>query len=146
MSDVLGSLWAVQCLDEQVSAASRTLDTARKASTPDGDLIQKLQRRCKALQRKRDRQIDSLDPSTRGVYARLSRTGKVDIMAPIEKDEEQKAPTYFCGGCFMSIPAEEVNVLRQRSTLRTCNTCGRVLFLPERLDGGKTPIKVRSPG
>ena len=50
-------------------------------------------------------------------------------MAPIEIEGTKPPHSYVCGGCFMSLNAEHANALRSRDEVRTCDSCGRILYL-----------------
>jgi predicted nucleic acid-binding Zn-ribbon protein len=50
-------------------------------------------------------------------------------MAAIEIHGKRPPHDYVCGGCYMSLNAEHVNALRTRDEIRTCDNCGRILYL-----------------
>ncbi len=46
-------------------------------------------------------------------------------------EQEGKSAAFSCGGCFMGIPAESVNVLMTRDDIIRCPNCTRILVLSE---------------
>ncbi len=38
-----------------------------------------------------------------------------------------------CGSCYMGLNVEHLNALRSRDTIRRCDSCNRILYLPEML-------------
>ena len=43
--------------------------------------------------------------------------------------QEGRHGTYSCGGCFMGITAESVNLLMTRDEIIRCSNCTRILVL-----------------
>jgi len=63
-----------------------------------------------------------------GVYKRVAET--YDGQAVVEIEEpESKAARYSCGGCYMGITAESVNLLLTRDEIIRCPNCTRILVL-----------------
>ena len=65
------------------------------------------------------------------VFDRIAKTRDGDVMARIEIVGDKQPYEYICGGCNMSITAEHANALRTRDELRSCDCCGRILYLDE---------------
>ena len=65
------------------------------------------------------------------VFERIAATRNGEAMAHIEIHGKKPPHEYTCGGCFMSIAAENANALRTRDELRLCDHCGRILYLEE---------------
>jgi len=64
-------------------------------------------------------------------------------MAPVH-EEDRRRMEYCCGGCFMQIPVEKVNLLARGDTLVTCGSCARILYFEAALKetfGGKSAAK-----
>jgi predicted nucleic acid-binding Zn-ribbon protein len=45
--------------------------------------------------------------------------------------DEDDDESVSCGACFMGLNIEHVNALRGRDEIRRCNSCNRILYLPE---------------
>jgi uncharacterized protein len=66
-------------------------------------------------------------------YERVSKKFPGDAMAPLEFEEDD-LDTISCGSCFMGLNVEHLNALRSgRDEVRRCNSCNRILYLPEML-------------
>jgi len=39
-----------------------------------------------------------------------------------------------CGGCHLTLPPQLINEVRKKKDLRTCNSCGRILYWKEEVD------------
>jgi uncharacterized protein len=48
--------------------------------------------------------------------------------------QEGKSGAFSCGGCFMGITAESVNMLMTRDEVIRCANCTRILVLSESSD------------
>ncbi len=63
-------------------------------------------------------------------YERIGKKYPGQALAPVEY-REKDLDTITCGGCFMSLNIEDINLLRGRDEVRHCHSCGRILYLPE---------------
>lgn len=62
------------------------------------------------------------------VFKRVAETYDGEAMAAVEKQEDRN-DTYSCGGCFMGITVETVNLLMTRDDIIRCPNCTRILVL-----------------
>ena len=65
-------------------------------------------------------------------FQRVAETYDGEAMAEVEQVDEN-AQSYSCGGCFMGIPAEIVNVLSSKDEIIRCSNCTRILYLKDDL-------------
>lgn len=63
-------------------------------------------------------------------FQRVAETYDGEAVVKVE-EQEGKSTAYSCGGCFMGIPAESVNVLMTRDEIIRCPNCTRILVLGE---------------
>lgn len=63
------------------------------------------------------------------LFERIAAGAEGDAMAPVEIHGNKPPYDYVCGGCFMALNAEHANALRSRDEVRTCDSCGRILYL-----------------
>jgi len=63
-------------------------------------------------------------------FQRVAETYDGEAMAEVEQVDEN-SQSFSCGGCFMGIPAEIVNVLSARDEIVRCSNCTRILYLKE---------------
>lgn len=68
------------------------------------------------------------DKKALAVFERVAETYDGEAMAEVEGWEDN-AGTFSCGGCFMGIPAEVVNVLSSHDDIVRCSNCTRILYL-----------------
>jgi predicted nucleic acid-binding Zn-ribbon protein len=62
------------------------------------------------------------------VFNRVAETYDGEAVATIEQQEGRTA-AYSCGGCYMGVPAESVNVLMSKDEIIRCPNCTRILVL-----------------
>ena len=62
------------------------------------------------------------------VFKRVAETYDGEALAVVER-QEGKTETYSCGGCFMGITAETVNLLLTKDDIIRCPNCTRILVL-----------------
>jgi predicted nucleic acid-binding Zn-ribbon protein len=65
-------------------------------------------------------------------FNRVAETYDGEAMAAVEGYAE-KSNSFNCGGCFMGIPAEVINVLSANDEIVRCSNCTRILYLPEQI-------------
>jgi hypothetical protein len=63
-------------------------------------------------------------------FERVAETYDGEAMAEVEQVDEN-TQSYSCGGCFMGIPAEIVNVLSSKDEIIRCSNCTRILYLKD---------------
>jgi uncharacterized protein len=81
------------------------------------------------LTAQREEAAKTVAPEYLSVFDRIAANYDGDAMAVIEIRGKRPPHDYICGGCFMSLNAEHVNALRTRDAIRTCDNCGRILYL-----------------
>jgi len=62
------------------------------------------------------------------VFNRVAETYDGEAVATIEQ-QEGKNGAYSCGGCYMGVPAESVNLLMTKDEIIRCSNCTRILVL-----------------
>jgi len=70
----------------------------------------------------------TIPPEPLEVFKRVAETYDGEALAVIEK-QEGKTGAYSCGGCFMGITAESVNLLMTKDDIIRCPNCTRILIL-----------------
>jgi predicted nucleic acid-binding Zn-ribbon protein len=64
------------------------------------------------------------------VFNRVADTYDGEAVVKVEQQDDRSG-TYSCGGCFMGITAESVNLLMTRDEIIRCPNCTRILVLGE---------------
>jgi hypothetical protein len=91
--------------------------------------ISRLQAMREELEAKRSEAAAEVPPKALAVFERIARSYDGDAMAMVEQHGKRPPFSYVCGGCFMSLNPEHANALRTRDEIRTCDNCGRILYL-----------------
>ena len=87
------------------------------------------------LQAKRAEAAREVPTAALLVFDRIASGHDGDAMAVIEIQGAKPPQEYICGGCYMSLTAEHVNALRTKDEIRTCDNCGRILYLEPQAEG-----------
>jgi len=64
------------------------------------------------------------------IFRRVAETYDGQAVVGVEQ-QEGRTPTYSCGGCFMNIAAECVNLLMTKDDIIRCPNCTRIIVLSE---------------
>ena len=113
---------------QNVRAEQQRLEEVTKTSAAEVDRLsailaeQEQQRRAAA---------ESIPPHVLAVFNRIAANYDGEAMAPIQRRGTKPPYTFTCGGCYMTLNAEHANALAVRDEIRTCDICGRVLFLQD---------------
>ena len=78
---------------------------------------------------KREEAAQQVPQGELSLFERITENLMGDAMAPVEVHGNKPPYNYICGGCFMALNAEHTNALRSRDEIRTCDCCGRILYL-----------------
>ncbi len=70
------------------------------------------------------------DKKALAFFERVAETYDGEAMAEVEGWEDNTG-SFSCGGCFMGIPAEVVNILSSHDEIVRCSNCTRILYLKE---------------
>ncbi len=84
----------------------------------------------KEIQTEWDQAAKEIKPETLQIFKRVAETYDGEALAIIDV-HEGKAGAYSCGGCFMGITAETVNLLMTNDDIMRCPNCTRILVLIE---------------
>jgi predicted nucleic acid-binding Zn-ribbon protein len=113
---------------EKVASEQTRLDEARAAG---GEEIDRLNQMLQDLQAKRDEAAGHVPDDVLGQFDRIVDRYDGEAMAEIEVHGKKPPHSYICGGCFMTLKAEHANALRVHDEVRTCDSCGRILYIKE---------------
>jgi predicted nucleic acid-binding Zn-ribbon protein len=67
------------------------------------------------------------------IFKRVAETYDGQAVAVVEQQEGKKG-SYSCGGCFMNLAAELVNILMTKDDVIRCPNCTRIIVLSETQD------------
>lgn len=77
----------------------------------------------KELKRQRERILPNIRKDILNKYERIRKAKNGLAVVPVSKSS--------CGGCFNQIPPQIVIELRKKDMIRTCEYCGRILYVHE---------------
>ena len=80
------------------------------------------------IQKEWDDVAKTIPPEPLKVFNRVAETYDGEAVAQVE-GQEDKQGAFSCGGCFMGITAESVNLLMTRDEIIRCPNCTRILVL-----------------
>lgn len=113
-------------IHEQIEAELQRLEEIRRTNAEE---VEKLTSMMEDLGAKRAEAASAVTPRALAVFERIAENYDGEAMAVIEIHGNKPPHDYICGGCYMSLNAEHANALRVRDEIRTCNNCGRILYL-----------------
>ncbi len=82
------------------------------------------------IQAEWDQVAEDIPPKALEAFQRVAETYDGEAVVKVV-EQEGKSAAFSCGGCFMGIPAESVNVLMTRDDIIRCPNCTRILVLSE---------------
>jgi predicted nucleic acid-binding Zn-ribbon protein len=85
------------------------------------------------IQAEWDAVAKDLDRDSLEIFKRVADTYDGEAVVEVEEQEGRHA-SYSCGGCFMGITAESVNLLMTRDEIIRCANCTRILVLHQKTD------------
>ena len=112
-------------IQKQIDEQKQTLDQTRKESEV---LARKYQIQINEIQTKWDQVAKSIPAEKLEIFNRVAETYDGQAVVGVDQQEGNKG-AYSCGGCFMGVPAESVNMLMTKDDIIRCPNCTRILVL-----------------
>jgi len=109
----------------QIDEQKQTLEQTRKETKL---LATKYQAEIEEIQDEWDQVAQTMPDEPLQIFKRVAETYDGEAMAVIDQ-QEGKTGSYTCGGCFMGITAESVNLLMSKDDIIRCPNCTRILVL-----------------
>jgi len=91
-------------------------------------LAAKYEREIEEIQAEWNNKAQTIPAEPLQTFKRVAETYDGEAMAVIDHQEGQNS-TYTCGGCFMGITTESVNLLMTKDDIIRCPNCTRILAL-----------------
>jgi len=116
-----------ECKDiqKQIDEQKQHLEQDR---TEAGTLADKYQAEIDEIQAEWNQVAQIIPEKPLEVFKRVTETYDGQAVAVIEQQDDKKG-AYSCGGCFMGITAESVNLLMTKDDIIRCPNCTRILVL-----------------
>jgi len=121
-------------LQQRINTETDVLSQIEQTSQVE---IARLQGMLNKLQEERDNAAKGVPAESLAAFDRIAGNYDGEAMAVIEVHGKKPPLGYTCGGCFMSLNAEHVNALQKYDQVRTCDNCGRILYLDMEADTAK---------
>ncbi|HCO92639.1 MAG TPA: hypothetical protein DIU00_01590 [Phycisphaerales bacterium] len=118
-------------IQKQIDEQKETLEQTRKESEI---LAKKFQAEIDNIQKEWDQAAEIIPKDSLETFRRVAETYDGQAVALIEQPDNKKGP-YSCGGCFMGITAESVNMLMTKDDIIRCPNCTRILVLGDLHEG-----------
>ena len=112
-------------IQKQIDEQKETLEQTRKESEI---LAGKYQTEIDKIQIEWDQVAQTIPNDSLDKFKRVADTYDGHAVALVEGQQDKKG-TYSCGGCFMGITAESVNMLMTKDDIIHCPNCTRILVL-----------------
>ncbi len=112
-------------IQKQIEEQKRNLEQIRKESE---QLAAKYEAEIEEIQAEWSQASQVVPAGPLVLFNRVAETYDGEALAVIGR-QEGRTETYTCGGCFMGIPAESVNVLMTKDDIIRCPNCTRILVL-----------------
>ena len=116
-----------QEIQKQINEQKQTLEETRKENET---LAAKYQKQIDEIQAEWNQIAKTIPPKKLEIFKRVAETYDGQAVVQIEQQEGEKG-AYSCGGCFMGVPAESVNLLMTKDDIIRCPNCTRILVLSE---------------
>ncbi|MHC4646674.1 MAG: zinc ribbon domain-containing protein [Planctomycetota bacterium] len=117
----------VECreIQNQITEQKQKLEEIRKESDV---MATRFEAEISEIQEEWNNAAQAIQEAALQVFKRVAETYDGQAVAVIEQ-QEGKSEVYTCGGCFMGITAETVNLLLNKDEIIRCPNCTRILVL-----------------
>jgi len=114
-----------ESIRKQIDEQKQKLEQIRKEADT---MAAKYQADIEQIQAEWNSKAKKIPPEQLEIFKRVAETYDGEALAAVEHDEG-KTTAYTCGGCFMSVTVESVNLLMTKDGIIRCPTCTRILVL-----------------
>ena len=125
MKDIEADEAECKQIEQQIEEQKKVLEQKR---TEAEQLSVKYQAEIDQIQSEWDEAAKQVPPEALEIFKRVAETYDGEALAKVEVQEARSA-AYSCGGCFMSITPETVNLLMTKDDIIRCPNCTRILVL-----------------
>lgn len=123
MKDVEADEEECKQITAQIEEQKKILDDKRRDSESQSV---KLEADIEEIQKKWDEIASEVLPENLDIFRRVADTYDGEAIASVDV-QEGASTGYSCGGCFMGITAEIVNILMTKDEILRCPNCTRIL-------------------
>ncbi|MBN2139261.1 MAG: hypothetical protein JW720_15775 [Sedimentisphaerales bacterium] len=117
-------------IEKQIEEQKQQLEETR---TESASLAGKYEDEIKVIQDEWDKVAKEIPSEPLETFKRVAETYDGQAVTPIEQSDDKKG-AYNCGGCFMGITVESVNLLMSKDEIIRCPNCTRILVFTKSQD------------
>jgi hypothetical protein len=125
MKDIEADEAEYEKIEEQIEEQKKILEQIR---TDSEQAAVKHQAEIDEIQKDWDKAAKDVPPEALEIFKRVAETYDGEALTVVE-EQEGRDGGYSCGGCFMSITPETVNLLMTKDDIIRCPNCTRILVL-----------------
>jgi len=125
MKDIEADEAECEEIQSQINEEKQKLEQTRKEAEL---LATKYEAEIEEIQAEWNQVAKTIPAEPMEVFKRVAETYDGEALAVVEQ-QESKATAYSCGGCFMGVTAESVNLLLTKDDIIRCPNCTRILIL-----------------
>ena len=125
MKDIEADETESKKIGEQIEEQKKVLEQTR---TDSEQASVKHQAEIDDIQKEWDKVAKNVPPEAPKIFNRVAETYDGEALTVVE-EQEGRDVAYSCGGCFMSITPETVNLLMTKDDIIRCPNCTRILVL-----------------
>jgi len=125
MKDIEADEAECRQISEQIDEQKKKLEHIRQESEA---LATRYEAEIEDIQRQWDEAAGIVPVEPLRIFKRVAETYDGEALAVVEY-QAGKTETYTCGGCFMGITAETINLLMTKDDIIRCPNCTRILVL-----------------
>jgi predicted nucleic acid-binding Zn-ribbon protein len=115
-----------ETIQNQIAQQKQTLEQTRKETEL---LATKYEAEIEEIQIEWNQVAQTITTGPLEIFKRVAETYDGEALAVVDRQQEGKTEAYTCGGCFMGITAESVNLLMTKDDIIRCPNCTRILVL-----------------
>jgi len=124
-----------QQIQKQINEQQQVLEKTRKETEAKANEHEK---EIKIIQAEWNKAAGNIPKEPLKIFNRVAETYDGEALAGVEQHEGKKG-IFTCGGCFMEVPAEMVNLLMTKDDVIRCPNCTRILVLRKDSQGLNSP-------
>ena len=125
MKDIEADETETEGINNQIKEQKEKLEQTRKDAET---LAVKYEDEIKKIQAEWDETAKDIPAEQLEIFKRVAETYDGEALASVDIEEGQTSG-YSCGGCFMGITTESVNLLMSKDDIIRCPNCTRILVL-----------------
>jgi len=114
-----------QEIQDQINEQKQKLEQTRREAELSAA---KYEAEIKEIQDEWNRKAATIPSEPLQIFKRVAETYDGEALAVVEQQGDKNG-AYSCGGCFMGVTAESVNLLMTRDDIIRCPNCTRILVL-----------------